>query len=61
MTNGVKAFQLSYLDAAGKVTVQLIDIRVVEVVLVTVPDGPESSLALGVASQITTRIRLRNR
>jgi len=61
VTNGVKAFQLRYLDAAGKVTAQPIDIRVVEVVLVTVPDGPESSLALGVASQITTRIRLRNR
>jgi hypothetical protein len=61
VTNGVKAFQLRYLDAAGKVTAQPIDIRVVEVVLVTVPDGPESSLALGVTSQITTRIRLRNR
>ena len=61
VVNGVRAFDLRYLDAAGRVTSDTLAIRAVDVVLVTVPDGPESSLARGVAAQVTTRVRLRNR
>ena len=61
VANGVRAFELRYLDEAGRATADVFRIRVVEVVLVTVPDGPESSLARGVATEITTRVRLRNR
>ena len=59
--NGVKAFELRYLDDAGWPTTALLDIRAIDVLLVTTPDGPGSSLARGVASQVTTRVRLRNR
>ena len=59
--NGVREFAIRYFDEAGRATADVLSIRAVEVVLVTVPDGPESSLARGVATQVTTRARLRNR
>jgi hypothetical protein len=59
--NGVRAFELRYFDADGGVTADPLAIRVVDVALVTGPDGPESSLARGVATRLTTRVRLRNR
>jgi Tfp pilus assembly protein PilW len=61
VVNGVRTFTLRYFDEAGRATVDLLSIRAVEVQLVTVPDGPESSLARGVTTQVTTRVRLRNR
>jgi type II secretory pathway component PulJ len=61
VANGVRAFELRYFDAAGRPTTDPLEVRTVEVVLVTVPDGPESGLARGVATRMTTRVRLRNR
>jgi len=61
VANGVRALELRYFDAAGRSTADAAAVRMVEVTLVTVPDGPESGLARGVATRMTTRVRLRNR
>lgn len=61
IASGVRAFELRYFDAAGRSTADAAAARVVEVTLVTAPVGPESGLARGVATRISTRVRLRNR
>ncbi len=61
IANGVRALEMRYFDAAGRATALPVEVRAVEVSLVVGPDGPESSLARGVATRITTRVRLRNR
>jgi len=59
--NGVRVFELRYFDADGAPTSDVIDVRTVEIGLVTEPAGPASSLAQGVTTQVSTRVRLRNR
>ena len=61
VVNGVRAFDLQYFDGEGRATSDPLAIRVVDVAIVTAPDGPESSLARGIATPLTTRVRLRNR
>jgi Tfp pilus assembly protein PilW len=61
IANGVRALEVRYFDAAGRATVLPGDVRAVEVALVVGPDGSESILARGVATRLTTRVRLRNR
>ena len=61
VANGVRALELRYFDATGDATSDPLAVRVVDVVLVTAPDGRESSLARGTSTRITTRVRLRNR
>jgi Tfp pilus assembly protein PilW len=61
VASGVRDLELRYFDAAGRSTTDPLAVRVVEVVLVTAPAGPESGLARGVATTMTTRARLRNR
>ena len=59
--NGVRVFELRYFDTDGAPTSDVTDVRTVEIVLVTEPAGPASSLAQGVTTQVSTRVRLRNR
>ena len=59
--NGVRTFALRYFDVGGAPTTDVTAVCTVEITLVTEPAGPASSLAEGVASQFTTRVRLRNR
>jgi hypothetical protein len=61
IANGVRALEVRYLDGAGRVTGLAMEVRAVEVSLVVGPDGRESSLARGVLTRLTTRVRLRNR
>ena len=61
IANGVRAFELRYFDAAGRSTTLPVEIRAVEVALVVGHDGPESTLAAGVTTRLTTRVRVRNR
>lgn len=61
VANGVRAFELRYFDEHGAPTAHPAAVRVVEVLLVTAPDGPEASLARGVTTRLGTRVRLRNR
>jgi Tfp pilus assembly protein PilW len=59
VANGVRALELRYFDADGRPTADPLAVRMVEVVLQAT--GPESSLGQGVATRMTTRVRLRNR
>ena len=59
--NGVRAFELRYFDADGAPTTDAAAVRTVEIALVTQPAGAPSSLAQGVTTQVSTRVRLRNR
>ena len=59
--NGVRVFELRYFDTDGAPTSVVTDVRTVEIVLVTEPAGPASSLAQGVTTRVSTRVRLRNR
>ena len=61
VANGVRAFALRYFDTAGQPTVDPLQVRSVEVRLVTAPDGRDSGLAKGTSTQMSTRVRLRNR
>jgi hypothetical protein len=61
IANGVRILEVRYFDAAGRATALPIEVRAVEVSLLVAPDGPESILARGVATRLTTRVRLRNR
>jgi type II secretory pathway component PulJ len=59
--NGVRALALTYLDAEGRVTDVPAAVRAVTVTLTTQPDHAASVLAGGVATTVTTQVRLRNR
>ena len=59
--NGVRAFELRYFDVDGVPTTNVVAVRTVEIALTTEPAGPESSLAQGIVTQVSTRVRLRNR
>jgi hypothetical protein len=61
VANGVRAFELRYLDADGMTTSDVRDVRIVDIRLVTEAAGPASDLAQGVATAFTARVRLRNR
>ena len=61
VANGVRALTVRYLDRAGQATSDPAAVRMLEVTVLTGPDGAESSLALGVGSRFSTRVRLRNR
>ena len=61
VSNGVRAFELRYYDETGVVTSDVSAIRIVEIALETEHAGPASSLAQGVATRMSTRVRLRNR
>jgi type II secretory pathway component PulJ len=59
--NGVRAFELRYFDVDGAPTTDVAAVCTVEIALTTEPAGPPSSLAQGVVTQVSTRVRLRNR
>jgi type II secretory pathway component PulJ len=59
--NGVRAFELRYFDVDGAPTTDVDAVCTIEIALVTEPAGPPSSLAQGVVTQVSTRVRLRNR
>ena len=61
VVNGVRAFELSYFDAAGNPTWDPLSIRAVDIVLTTGIAAGESGLSRGTSTRMTTRVRLRNR
>ena len=61
IVNGVRSFALRYFDVNGAPTSDVTNVRTVEIALVTEPTWSASGLAEGVASQVITRVRLRNR
>ena len=61
IVSGVRTFELRYFDAHGVPTPDVTEVRTVEIALVTEPAWATSSLAQGVATLVTTRVRLRNR
>ena len=61
VANAVRALTLRYFDDAGRPTTDPAAVRVVEITLVTGPDGPGRGLASGVSTTLGTRVRLRNR
>jgi len=58
---GVRSFALAYLDASGNTTVVPADVRTVIVTLTTGPDHSTSIFASGLATTVTTQVRVRNR
>jgi hypothetical protein len=61
VAEGVRAFELRYFDSEGRTTTDPAAIRAVEVTVIVAAAGPESILARGTATTMTTRVRLRNR
>lgn len=58
---GVRSFSLSYFDATGNMTAVPTDVRTVLVTLTTGPEHSASLFASGVATTVSTQVRVRNR
>lgn len=59
IVNGVRALELSYLDAQGRPTATLDAVRAVIITLTTEPEHPGAGG--GTLTTLTTEVRLRNR
>lgn len=61
VANGVSVLALRYFDAAGRPTTIPSAVTTVDITLVVEPTTAASSLASGMATTMSTRVRLRNR
>ena len=61
VANAVRALTLRYFDGAGRPTTDPAAIRVVDITLVTGPDGAGRGLGSTASTTLGTRVRLRNR
>jgi type II secretory pathway component PulJ len=61
VTNGVRAFRLTYVDAAGAPTTDPAAVRRVSITLVTRADHATSHTTRDLATVFTTEVHLRNR